>query len=68
MTTNTEPTQELINDFVGNAHGNFDRVKALLEQYPSLINANASWTETAIQAAAQVGNVEIAEYLLMEQE
>ncbi len=64
MNTNPEPTQEMINEFVGKAHGDFKRVKEALEQYPSLINANAYWNETAIQAAAQMGNVEIAEYLL----
>jgi ankyrin repeat protein len=58
------PTQEIIDQFVGNAHGNFTLVKELLAKYPSLINSNASWTETAIQAAAQTGQVEIANYLL----
>jgi ankyrin repeat protein len=60
----TELSQNLIDDFVGNAHGNFARVKELLEQYPDLLNANASWGEYAIEAASQVGSVEIAEYLL----
>lgn len=58
------PPQEIIDDFVGNAHGNFARVKELLTQYPSLLNANASWNERALEAASQVGSVEIAEYLL----
>ncbi|MGH2522814.1 MAG: ankyrin repeat domain-containing protein, partial [Anaerolineales bacterium] len=58
------PPQEIIDDFVGNAHGNFARVEALLEQYPALLNASASWNETAIEAAAQTGQVEIANLLL----
>ncbi len=58
------PTQEIIDQFVGNAHGNFSLVKELYEKYPSMINANASWFETAIEAAAQTGQVEIANYLL----
>ncbi len=29
-----------------------------------MINANASWTETAVQAAAQTGQVEIVNYLI----
>jgi ankyrin repeat protein len=58
------PSQEIIDQFVGNAHGNFTVVKELLEKYPTLINSNASWTETAIQAAAQTGQAEIANYLL----
>ncbi len=60
----TEPTQELIDEFVGNAHGNFARVKELLAQYPSILNASASWKETAIEAASQTGQKEMAEYLL----
>lgn len=63
MVKNT-PSQETIDQFVGNAHGNFAVVKELLEKYPSIINANASWTETAIQAAAQTGQVEIVNYLI----
>ena len=56
--------KELIEDFVGNAHGNFARVKELLEGHPELLNTPAPWGETAIQAAAQMGNVPIAEYLI----
>ncbi len=59
-----ELSQDLIDDFVGNAHGNFERVKELLAQQPALLNAKASWGEYAIEAAAQVGSVEIAEFLL----
>lgn len=58
------PSQDIVDDFVGNAHGNFVRVKELLEQYPALLNLNASWGEYAIEAASQVGSVEIADYLL----
>lgn len=62
---NTPPLpQTLIDDFVGSAHGNFTRVRELLEANPSLLNANASWNERAIQAAAQTAQVDIAEYLL----
>lgn len=58
------PPQELVDEFVGVSHGDFERVKTLLEQNPALINARASWNELAIEAAAQTGSVEIAEYLL----
>ena len=64
MAVITAPTQEMIDQFVGNAHGNLTVVKELLAQYPSLISANASWTETAIQAAAQTGQVDIVNYLI----
>jgi hypothetical protein len=59
-----ELSQDLIDDFVGNAHGNLARVKELLQEYPELITASASWGEYAIEAASQVGSAEIAEYLL----
>jgi ankyrin repeat protein len=58
------PAQDFVDDFVGNAHGNFARVKELLEQYPALLNMPASWGEFAIEAASQVGSEEIVNYLL----
>ena len=64
MPESTTPTQDLIDQFVGNAHGNFTAVKALLEKYPSIISLNASWSETAVQAAAQTGQVEIVNFLI----
>jgi ankyrin repeat protein len=39
-------------------------VKKLLEGDPGLLNARAIWDETAIQAATQMGHLEIIEYLL----
>ncbi len=56
--------QQTIDEFVGVAHGNFARVKELLTQYPELIDASATWVERPIQAAAHVGSIEIARYLL----
>lgn len=64
MSILTAPSQEIIDQFVGNAHGNLAVVKEILEKYPSIISANASWTETAIQAATQTGQVEIVNYLI----
>jgi ankyrin repeat protein len=64
MNATAVPTQETIDQFVGNAHGNLVVVKELLEKYPSIVSANASWTETAIEAAAQTGMVEIVKYLI----
>ena len=61
-------TSELVREFVGNAHGDLDRVRALLEQEPALVNAAADWGggdwETGLGAAAHVGRRDIAEYLL----
>ncbi len=64
MPNQTNPSQETIDQFVGNAHGNLAVVKELLAKYPTLISANASWTETAVQAAAQTGQVEIVNFLI----
>lgn len=57
--------QELVGQFVGNAHGNFDVVKQMLKENPELLNAVwEEFNETAIQAATQTGQREIVEYLL----
>lgn len=64
MTDQAIPTQDQINEFVGAAHGDFIKVRQLLQAYPALLNANAYWHETAIQAAAQMGQVDIANFLL----
>ena len=58
----------LVQEFVGNAHGNFARVKELLEQEPALVNSTWDWGggdfETALGAASHMGNKQIANYLL----
>ena len=58
----------LVQDFVGNAHGNLDRVKELLVLEPALINSGWDWGggdfETALGAAAHMGRRDIALYLL----
>jgi ankyrin repeat protein len=56
--------QALIDEFVGAAHGDVARLKELLTQHPQLLNARASWDESAIEAAAQMAQVELVEYLL----
>ncbi|MBO7748577.1 ankyrin repeat domain-containing protein [Paenibacillus sp. MWE-103] len=59
---------ELVQSFVGSAHGDLDRVKELLEQEPGLLNAAWDWGggdwETALGAAAHMGRRDIALYLL----
>jgi ankyrin repeat protein len=57
-------SQQSIDEFVGVAHGNFARVKELLAQHPDMIDASATWVERPIQAAAHVGSIEIARFLL----
>lgn len=58
----------LVQDFVGNAHGNLDRVKELLAQEPALINSAWDWGggdwETGLGAAAHMGRRDIANFLL----
>jgi uncharacterized protein len=56
--------QDLIDDLVGNAHGNLGRVNEILQAHPELVDARARWGETPVQAAAQMANKEIVEYLL----
>ena len=62
------PTTEQIRDFVIAAHGNLPRVRELLVECPGLLNERYQWgendSETAIQAAAQSGSSNVAEYLL----
>ena len=59
---------KLVQEFVGNAHGDLNRVQELLAQEPKLINATWDWGggdfETALGAAAHMGNKQIANYLL----
>jgi hypothetical protein len=61
---------EIVKEFVGNAHGNLNRVKELLAQYPGLLNASWDWGggdfETAMNAAGHMGRRDIAEFLLSE--
>ncbi|MCC6300058.1 MAG: ankyrin repeat domain-containing protein [Anaerolineales bacterium] len=58
----------LVQEFVGNAHGDLNRVKELLAQEPALVNATWDWGggdfETALGAASHMGRRDIAEFLL----
>ena len=59
---------KLVQEFVGNAHGDLNRVKELLAQESGLINATWDWGggdfETALGAAAHMGRRDIALFLL----
>jgi uncharacterized protein len=57
-------SEEAVKDVVLNAHGNFGRVRELVDGDPALVNARAPWDETPIQAASHMGRKDIAEYLL----
>ena len=59
---------ELVNEFVLVAHSDFAKVKRLLEEEPSLLNATWDWGggdfESAMGAAAHTGQRDIALYLI----
>ena len=58
----------LVKDAVGASHGNFARVRELVEKQPAMARASIDWGfgdwETCIDAAAHVGNKPIADFLL----
>ena len=58
----------LVEQFVGKAHGDLDRVRELLAEQPSLVNASWDWGdgdwETGLGAAAHMGRRDIAEFLI----
>jgi ankyrin repeat protein len=64
MSDQPQLTQELVNQFVIAAHHDLDQVRAMLAENPALLNENAEWLETPIQAAAHVGRRDIVEFLL----
>ena len=68
METKLALEASLVQQFVGNAHGDLDRVKELLAQEPALVNATWDWGggdfETGLGAAAHMGRRDIAEFLL----
>jgi hypothetical protein len=59
---------ELVQQFVGNAHGSLEKVRQALEETPALLNAAWDWGggdwETALGAAAHTGHRDIALYLI----
>lgn len=64
----TQPTADQIREFVIAGHCNLPRIKELLTENQALLNRAYPWSETdretAIQAAAHVGSVPVAEFLL----
>jgi ankyrin repeat protein len=56
--------QNVIEECVGNAHGNLSRVAELIAQYPAVVNARAPWNETPVEAATQMGNKSIIDLLV----
>ncbi|MCL4261944.1 MAG: ankyrin repeat domain-containing protein [Anaerolineae bacterium] len=61
-------SEAMVEEFVGKAHGDLNRVQELLQQEPALVNACWDWGggdwETGLGAAAHMGRRDIAEFLL----
>ena len=59
---------DMVQEFVMNAHGNYESIQTMLAETPALVNAVHDWGngdfESAIGAAAHTGNREIALHLL----
>jgi ankyrin repeat protein len=60
----TDTDQSVVEELVGNAHGNIARVRDLLDVHPAALNLRAPWNETAIEAATQMGDKSIIELLI----
>ncbi|GJM31492.1 MAG: hypothetical protein DHS20C18_04930 [Saprospiraceae bacterium] len=60
--------KELVANFVGAGHRDMDKVKGLLVENPTLLNAAHDWKygdfETCLGAASHVGYKELAQYLI----
>jgi uncharacterized protein len=56
--------RSVVEELVGNAHGNLARVRELLDVHPAALNLRAPWNETAIEAATQMGDKPIIELLI----
>jgi hypothetical protein len=60
--------KELVQSFVGLSHTNMDKVKAMLEETPTLLNASWDWKggdfETGLGAASHVGYKELVSYFI----
>ncbi len=70
-TTSQEKPQldkKIVKEFVRVSHGDFDKSKEFLTEYPTLINAAHDWQrgdfETGLGAASHVGHKKLAKYLI----
>jgi ankyrin repeat protein len=56
--------QPAADEMVASAHSDLGRVRELADRDPELVRARATWGETPLQAAAQMGHREILRLLL----
>src|SRR5687768_2107653 len=58
----------LVQEFVGTAHRDKDKIVTMLEEHPNLLNASHDWGygdfETALDASSHVGYKELVTYLV----
>lgn len=59
-----EDRQAVVDQLVGNAHGAPDVVRSILDENPDLVEARATWGESALEAASQMGRKDIARLLI----
>ena len=68
QTQQQPPSTEQIREFVIAGHGNLEKVRQMFAENSKLLNVSYRWnendTETAVQAAAQVGSADVAQFLL----
>jgi hypothetical protein len=64
METKPAITATLVQEFLGKAHGDLDRVTELLAQEPALVNATWDWGGGDFETAAHMGRKDIANFLL----
>jgi ankyrin repeat protein len=60
----SEVEQATVDELVGNAHGNLARVGELLDAHPEALNRRATWNESAVEAASQMGHKPILDLLV----
>jgi ankyrin repeat protein len=53
----------VVNEFARIAHADLDKVKSMYKDYPALLNTRASWDESAVEAGAHMGRLDIATFL-----
>jgi ankyrin repeat protein len=65
MSTSVELSPDLVQEFVISAHGDFPKVREMLEQEPGLLNQKwMMFDENALEASGHMGRADIMEYLL----
>lgn len=59
-----EDRQAVVDQLVGNSHGAIELVRSILDAHPDLVEARATWGESPVEAASQMGRKDILELLI----